>query len=200
MPRFLHIACGEMNKSNTTKFFAQDTWEEVRMDDNTGLQHQPDVCAAMTDMSQLTTGSFDAAFTSHSLERLYPHQVSPVLAEIVRVLNDTGYLLVTCADLQTTCALIAEDKLLETAYDSPAGKVAPLDILYGFRPALAAGHMQFSRHCGFTPKALVGTLAQSGFASVWTARNPETFTIAAIATKKEHSEEQLRTLAQQHFS
>ena len=31
----------------------------------------------------------------------------------------------------------ADDKLLEPAYHAPAGPIAPLDILYGHRPALA---------------------------------------------------------------
>ena len=200
MPRFLHYACGEMSKINTTKLFSSDKWTEVRLDSSSDLQKKPDIESSLTNLSALESESFDAVFTSHSLERLYPHEVGKALSELFRVLKKDGHLLITCADLLATCTLIAEDKLLEPAYESPAGKVSPIDILYGFRPAIAAGHMQFARHCGFTPKAMMGTLAQIGFASLWAARNPEMFTFAVLATKTEATEAQLKELASQHFA
>ena len=198
MPKLLHAMCGNNDKSRTTKVFAQNEWTEVRLDPHPA--NKPDIEGDLRALSTLEDKSFDAILTHHSLERLYPHEVGKALAEMYRVLNDEGYLLLTCADLQTACQLIADDKFLEPAYESPAGPISPIDILYGFRPAVAAGHMNFANHCGFTSKALIGTLAQVGFASVWTARNPEIVTIAAIATKQQHTEEYLKNLATQHFS
>ena len=200
MPRFLHFACGEMTKANTTKLFLFFDWEEVRHDSNENLQKKADIVTPLTDLSKIESESYDAVFSSHSLERLYPHEVGKALSELLRVLKKDGHLLITCADLLAACTLVAEDKLLEPAYESPAGKVSPLDILYGFRPAIAAGHTQFARHCGFTPKAMMGTLAQVGFASLWAARNPEMFTFAVLATKTEANEEKLKTLASSHFA
>lgn len=198
MPKFLHAACGTNNKARTTRELNTPEWEEVRMD--AAPEANPDVVSTLLDMAQLEDASFDAVFTAHSLERLYPHQVGPALANILRVLKDDGYLIVACSDLQAACALIAEDKLLEPAYESPAGPVAPIDILYGFRPALAAGMERHACNCGFTSRALMGTLGQVGFASLWSARNPQTFTLVAIASKKEMSEGLLRELAARHFS
>jgi len=40
--------------------------------------------------------------------------------------------MITCPDLQSVCALIAEDKLTDAAYNVPAGLIIPLDI-----PAIA---------------------------------------------------------------
>ncbi|MDL2316949.1 methyltransferase domain-containing protein [Desulfovibrio sp. OttesenSCG-928-A18] len=197
MPRFLHAACGNNDKTRTTREFDQGDWEEVRMD--VSEEARPDVIASLLDMPMVPDAYFDAVFTAHSLERMYPHQVGSALANIMRVLKHDGYLVVTAADIQAACALVAEDKLLEPAYDSPAGPVAPLDILYGFRPALAAGYERHACKCGFTSRALTGTLAQAGFVSLWSARNPDTFTLVSLATKAQKSEEELKDLASRHF-
>lgn len=49
MKRFLHVGCGEIKKHNTTREFAKDIWEEVRLDVNPALQ--PDTVASMADLS-----------------------------------------------------------------------------------------------------------------------------------------------------
>lgn len=197
MLKFLHAACGNNDKARTTREFDTDGWEEVRMD--VSPEVKPDVVSSLLDMKSIANATFDAVFTAHSLERLYPHEVGAALTNILRVLKDDGYLIISCADIQSACALVAEDKLLEPAYQSPAGPVAPLDILYGFRPALAAGYERHACKCGFTSRALMGTLAQAGFGSMWSARNQETFTLVALACKQERSEDFLRELAVRHF-
>ena len=92
----------------------------------------------MTDMSSVTDQSVQAVFSSHDIEHLYPHEVPLALAEYLRVLSDEGFAVITCPDLQSVCARVANDQLTEPAYVSPAGPIAPLDILYGHRPAMAA--------------------------------------------------------------
>ncbi|MDR0828341.1 MAG: class I SAM-dependent methyltransferase [Desulfovibrio sp.] len=197
MPRFLYAACGGNDKSRTTREFATEAWECARMDASQDVN--PDIVSSLLDMSGVKSGSFDAVYTAHSLERLYAHEVVPSLRNLHRVLKDDGYLVLSSVDLKTACVLIAEDKLLEPAYESPAGPVAPLDILYGFRPALAAGYTRHANNCGFTARALTGTVAQAGFASIWINTYPSTFTIIAIATKNERSEQDMRDLAAKHF-
>lgn len=197
MPVFLHAACGNNAQSRTTREFSSSEWREVRMD--TDPDASPDILSSLLDMAAVRDASFDAVFTTHSLERLYAHEVLAALRNILRVLTPEGYFVVICADVQGACALVAEDKLLEPAYEAPAGPVAPLDILYGFRPALAAGLTQYACKCGFTARALMGTLNQAGFRAVWSTRNPATFSIAAIASKLELPETDLRDLAYKHF-
>ena len=64
---------------------------------------------------------------------------------------------------------MAEDKLTQVAYDSPAGPIAPIDIiLYGYRPSMANGNLFMAHRCGFTRKVLEGTLQSCGFKSVAT--------------------------------
>ena len=123
------------------------------------------------------------------------------LAEFLRVLKPDGFFVVTCPDLQSVCKLIAEDKLTDTAYTSPTGPIAPLDILYGHRPAMAKGNLYMAHRCGFTQKVLSGTLQSCGFKSVATmARGRATlFDLFALASKSERSEAELRLLAGQHF-
>lgn len=197
MLKFLHAASGTSAKNRTTREFASTDWQEVRLDANAASK--PDILASLTDMKDVPGAAFDAVFTAHSLERLFPHEVGTALANLHRVLKADGYLVLVCSDLQAACALVAEDKLLESAYDSPAGPIAPIDIIYGFRPALAGGYTRHACKCGFTARALMGTLAQAGFGSIWTARNHAAFTIMAVASKEERSEEYMRELAARHF-
>jgi ubiquinone/menaquinone biosynthesis C-methylase UbiE len=123
------------------------------------------------------------------------------LAEFLRVLKPDGFFVVTCPDLQSVCALIAQDKLTEAAYTSPAGPIAPLDILYGHRPAMAQGNLYMAHRCGFTQKVLSGTLQSCGFKSIATMARGRApfFDLFAVASKSERSEEQMRELAQLHF-
>lgn len=197
MPVFLHAACGNTPKERTTRLFQEPEWQEVRMSPSPG--HKPDIQSSLLDMKDAADASFDAAFTAHSLERLFAHEVPVALGNLLRVLRPSGYLVLFCTDLQAVCKLVADDKLLETAYEAPAGPITPLDILYGYRPALAGGKTEYACRCGFTSRALIGTLSQAGFGSVWAARNPETFSIAAIASKEKQSEARMKELAGQHF-
>lgn len=164
MPSFLHIGCNTKRQDRTTREFAQAHWHEVRLDIDASVS--PDIVGSMTDMKAVETGSMDALFSSHNLEHLYPHEVPVALDEFRRVLRNDGYAVITCPDLQEVCRLISEDKLVAPIYTSPAGAVAPLDVLYGHRPSLARGNHYMAHRCGFTVNVLIGTLRQAGFASV----------------------------------
>jgi SAM-dependent methyltransferase len=135
MKTFLHVGCGPKRKDRTTSGFAE--WSELRFDIDESVQ--PDLVGTMTDMSSVSSDSVDAVFSSHNIEHLYPHEVPVALSEFLRVLKPDGFAVITCPDLQAVCALVAEDKLTEPAYTSPAGPIAPLDILYGHRPPMARG-------------------------------------------------------------
>src|SRR3990167_8358112 len=136
MKQFLHVGCGPKHKDRTTAGFNNPDWHELRLDIDESVN--PDIVGTMTDMSAVADASVDAVFPSHNIEHLYPHEVPVALAEFKRVLREDGFVVITCPDLQSVCALIAEDKLTEPAYTSPAGPIAPLDILYGHPPPAAA--------------------------------------------------------------
>lgn len=197
MKTFLHVGCGPKRKDRTTKALAN--WNELRFDIDETVQ--PDLVGTMTDMSSVSSESVDGVFSSHNIEHLYPHEVPVAFAEFLRVLKPGGLAVITCPDLQSVCALVAEDKLLDPAYTSPAGPIAPLDILYGLRSAMAQGNLYMAHRCGFTQKVLRGTLQASGFKSVATlSRGYPYFDLWAVASKDALSEEQMKALATEHIS
>lgn len=197
MRNFLHVGCGPKHKNQTTKGFNSAEWEEKRLDIDAAVK--PDVVGTMTDMSAVSSGSMQGIFSSHNIEHLYPHEVPVALAEFFRVLADDGFAVITCPDLQSVCALVANDKLTEPAYVSPAGPIAPIDILYGHRPAMVNGNLYMAHRCGFTKKVLSATLQAAGFQSVAAMVRPSAFDLWALASKSPLAEADLRALASQHF-
>jgi hypothetical protein len=199
MKSLLHVGCGPKRKDNTTRGFISDAWNEIRLDIDPSVS--PDVTGTMTDMSAVNSGSVDAIFSSHNIEHLYPHEVPRALAEFLRVLCDDGFAVITCPDLQSVCALVAEDKLVEPAYTAPAGPITPLDILYGHRPPMARGNLYMAHRCGFTQRVLIGTLRSAGFQSVASMARGRAplFDLWALASKSPRSEEAMRDLAKAHF-
>ena len=197
MKTFLHVGCGPKRKDRTTAGFAE--WDELRFDIDKSVQ--PDLVGTMTDMSSVSSESVDAVFSSHNIEHLYPHEVPLALGEFLRVLTPSGIAVITCPDLKSVCALIAEDKLTEAAYTSPAGPIAPIDILYGLRSSMAQGNLYMAHRCGFTKKVLAGTLQASGFKSVATlSRGYPYFDLWAVASKEELPEAQMQALAVVHIT
>jgi predicted SAM-dependent methyltransferase len=160
----------------------------------------PDIVGTMTDMSRVADASVDGIFSSHNIEHLYPHEVSIALKEFIRVLKPDGFAVITCPDLKSVCALVAEDRLTEPAYHSPAGPIAPLDILYGLREAMRQGNLYMAHRCGFTEKVLNSTLRAAGFEAVATTSRPESFDLWAVASKTPRSENEMRALATVHFN
>ena len=194
---FLHVGCGQKRKDRTTRAFDTPQWREVRLDIDAAVQ--PDLVGTMTDMSAVASGSMQAIFSSHNIEHLYPHEVPIALREFLRVLDDDGFAVITCPDLQAVCALVAQDKLMEAAYQSPAGPIAPLDMLFGHRAALARGNLYMAHRCGFTRRVLEGTLKSCGFRAVASLARPNQFELWAVASKGARTEPQMRELAAQHF-
>lgn len=189
----LHVGCGHSKLDQTP--FAKTKWEEIRLDINPNVQ--PDVIGSIINMEAVKTGSVDAVFSSHNIEHLYPDQVPVALAEFKRVLKPSGFVLITCPDLQSVCNLVANDLLTEPAYTSPADPIAPIDILYGHRISLQAGNRYMAHRCGYTAKVLVGTLQSAGFPQVASLRRPAAFDFWAMATCESWDEEALRVAVSQ---
>lgn len=184
----LHVGCGPYNPKKLPARFNTDSWKEVRLDIDP--QVKPDIVASITDMSGIQSGSFDALFSSHNIEHLYPHEVDTALGEFARVLKPDGFALITCPDLQTVAEYIAEDKLEETLYDSPAGPIAPVDILYGHRPSLARGNLFMAHKTGFTANTLGKAIVRNGFAQVKVQRDKAHYNLWAIGYKTKPETEQ----------
>ncbi len=198
MRKFIHVGCGQNRKDRTTPGFNTPDWQEVRFDIDASVE--PDIIGTMTDMSVVPSGSMDALFSSHNIEHLYPHEVPLALAEFRRVLTPNGFAVITCPDLKSVCALVVEDKLTEAAYNSPAGPIAPIDILYGYRAAMQAGNLYMAHRCGFTEKVLVACLKEAGFAMVASrSRSGPSFDLWAVAAVTKIPPDALREVAVQHI-
>lgn len=197
MKKMLHVGCGSSRLENTTKGFNDGTWSEIRFDIN--ALNKPDIVGSISDMSKVDTKSIDAIFSSHNIEHLYFHEAFVAFTEFNRVLKADGFCVITCPDLQAVCALVVDDHLLDTVYISPAGPIAPIDILYGHRISLAQGNNYMAHRCGFTKTTLSTMLGNAGFLAVIVIRRPEYFDLWALASKKSFSDSQLRALASNHF-
>lgn len=194
----LHVGAGHPdNRAPLPAGFQSPDWKELRLDIDPA--NKPDIVGSMLDMSPVADASVDAVYSSHNIEHVYAHEVPVVLKEFLRVLKPDGFLVVTCPDLQTVAQLIAEDKLTDAAYQSPAGPITPLDILYGYRPALAQGNHFMAHKCGFTLKVLLATLQGNGFAAAAGKRRPQAFDLWAVAGKSAMTDADMRVLAGQYL-
>jgi len=76
--------------------------------------------------------------------------VQQALSEFKKSLTLGGFVVLTCPDLESVCAMIADDLMIVGANTSPARDIPPLDILYGHRPAMERGNLYMAHRHGFT--------------------------------------------------
>ncbi len=167
----LHVGCGPYNPARLHKTFHGPGWRDLRLD----------IVASITALP-LAGQAVDAVWSSHSLEHLYAHEVAVTLGEFHRVFKADGFALITLPDLQKVAELVAADSLEDTAYVSPAGPIAPLDMIYGHRASIARGNRFMAHRTGFTAKTLGNALVRAGFALARVSRDG--FHLWALATKQ----------------
>jgi hypothetical protein len=194
---FLHVGCGPLRKHQTTAGFDRPEWQEVRVDVDAAMA--PDIVAGMTDMSPVPDNFAEALYSSHNIEHVHLFEVPAALAEFHRVLTDDGFAVVTCPDLQSVAALVAEGHLDQPLYITDDGPISPHDILYGHGESLRGGRSYMAHKCGFTKQSLLRALEAAGFASVGVIRRPASLDLWAIASKAERSREAMLALGREHF-
>jgi len=191
---FLHVGCGEKTKDQTP--FRELDWKEIRLDINKNTK--PDIIGTMLNMKDVKDQSVDAVFSSHNIEHVYPHEVEIALKEFRRVIKDTGFLLITCPDLQSICSLVADNKLTEAAYTSLAGPITPLDMIYGHRSSIARGEHFMAHKCGFTATTLSIDIQSAGFAQAATAKG-QLFDLWALGTCSKWEEPEVMNVCKKLF-
>ena len=198
MKTFLHVGCGPKDKSQI-KGFNNDSWKEIRFDIDKSVN--PDIVGTLTDMKLVETGSVDAVYSSHNIEHIYPHEVRIALKEFYRVLKDDGIVVITCPDLQSVCEMIAKDKLLEPFYESPAGQISPIDVLFGHRTLIAQGNEYMAHKGGFTYSALNASFFEVGFKARYGGRFQEEgeYNLFLVAFKQKEPEEEIKKIANPFF-
>ena len=162
--QLLHVGCGWAGQDRLPSVFKTGAWQEIRFDIDP--QVQPDILGSITDLQDLADASVDAIWSSHNLEHLHSFEVPVALAEFKRVLKPDGFALISLPNLRAIARHIANDQLTQPLYQSPAGPISPLDILFGHQPSQAAGNHFMAHRTGFTATTLGQSLIDAGFHEV----------------------------------
>jgi predicted SAM-dependent methyltransferase len=169
LKRVLNAGSGSYAARKLHPVFAREAWQEIRIDIDP--QVKPDMVSSITDMrSSVAPQSFDAIWSSHTLEHLYAHEVPSALAEFKRVLKPNGFALVTSPDLEAVASLILDHGLDHVAYTSPAGPITPLDMLFGHSASITRGQLYMAHKTGFTCALLGRYFVDAGFPIVLVKR------------------------------
>ncbi|WP_244488086.1 methyltransferase domain-containing protein [Aureimonas sp. Leaf454] len=161
----LNIGSGPARPEKLHAAFRGLPWREVRLDIDPAVL--PDIVGSMTDMgSAVPDASIDAIWSSHNVEHLAAHEVPVAFAEFRRVLKDDGFALVTCPDVEAIAAFVLKKGIDAVAYQSPAGPVTALDMLFGHGASIAAGHGFMAHRTGFTVERLARVALEAHFAEV----------------------------------
>jgi SAM-dependent methyltransferase len=192
----LHAGCGRLRKENLPPGFRTVAWREIRYDINPDVQ--PDIVGSITDMSPIASDSIDSLFNSHVIEHLYPHEVPIALREFRRVVKEDGFIVLTCPDIQSVAEHVARGNLLEPLYMASDLPIAPIDILYGLRAAMAQGNLHMAHRTAFTARSLFDAMIEAGFSRVRVARS-NTYALWALGTKQPLDDDELAWLTRTFF-
>ena len=196
MKSFLNVGCGPID-SPKIKGFDNDNWKEIRLDIDESVN--PDIVGTLTDMKLVETASVDAVHSAYNIDHIYPHEVPIALAEFYRVLKEDGIVYIRCPDIQLISEAVINDQLLEALYESPAGPISPIDIIYGNRQEIVEGNEYMAKKCGFTYSVLNMAFWEAGFKTRYGGRNQDTYELSLIAFKQEKSEEEIKKIANPFF-
>jgi SAM-dependent methyltransferase len=153
---------------------------------------QPDICCDARELATLQPGQFDAIYNSHNLEHYYRHDVEKVLSGFRHVLKDGGFIQIRVPDMSELFRRIVEGQLdiEDTLYQSAAGPIMPLDVIYGFQLQIERSGQEFFAHkTGFTQKSLMRALQRAGFSKIYSSVG--NLEVNAVAFKGQPSDETL---------
>jgi SAM-dependent methyltransferase len=161
----LNAGSGPRASGRIPTIFPQQAWSEVRLDITPA--NEPDIVGSIVDMRALVgDAAVDVVYSSHAVEHLYAHEVIPAFREFRRVLKPGGFALVTCPSLVAISRFILAEGAEAIAYESPAGAIRPIDMLYGHSEAIAGGAGYMAHNTGFTAQRLGRVAMNAGFSEV----------------------------------
>ncbi len=156
-------------------------WDEVRLDIDPACK--PDLIGDITDMKTAFSRCYDAVWSSHNIEHLRRHQVPLALAEFYRVLRPGGRVMISCPDLQSVMQFAIDNGLETKAYESPAGTIRPIDMIFGHSASIADGNEFMAHRTGFTAEVLTRLMLLAGFCNVTVVRDCASFSLSAKGDK-----------------
>lgn len=157
-------------------------WENVLLDiDPLG---KPDIVCDARNLRALSAGQFDAVYCSHNLEHYYRHDAMKVLDGFRHVLRHDGFAEIRVPDLDALMHRVVASgmDIGDLLYESPAGPIAVIDVIYGLGAEIERSGQDFYAHkSGFSPKLLDETLRKAGFSEVYVFVAPDIFEVRAFA-------------------
>jgi SAM-dependent methyltransferase len=126
-------------------------WKEIRVD---AFENETaDIITSIVDLQKIPNNSVDAVWASHVVEHNYWHDLPKVFNSMLRVLKDTGFAVIRVPDLGSIAHRIEND-LLGKVYDSSAGEVSVIDMIYGHRGFVESWGDGMCHKTGFTKKSM----------------------------------------------
>jgi SAM-dependent methyltransferase len=166
----LNAGCGPYAPERLHGVFRNSDWTEVRYDIDQLVE--PDIVGSIVALEGIGNATFDAIWCSHNLEHLHTHDVPRALAEFRRVLKPDGFALIATPDLESIAELVVSGRVEAVAYQSPAGPITALDMLYGLSASIRRGNFFMAHNTGFTADRLGRLLIDCGFTEALTKRQP----------------------------
>ena len=171
-------------------------WSHLLLDvDSRGA---PDILCDARTLSSLAPEQFDAVYCSHNLEHYYAHEALEVVRGFRHVLKVDGFAEIAVPDLDCVMRYAISQRLGldDVLYQSPAGPISVIDVIYGYRREIEQSGRDFYAHkTGFSPASLRTALERSGFEFVFVLPRPQAFEIRALAFKASPTDDQHRLLA-----
>jgi predicted SAM-dependent methyltransferase len=117
----------------------------------------PDIVASMTNLGLI--GEYDFVYSCHCLEHVFPHEAKQALREAKRVLVEGGMAIIIVPDLDGV------KPNNDVIYESEAGPVCGLDIIYGMA-SLLEENPYMAHKTGFTMESLKQEFKEAGFINI----------------------------------
>ena len=159
MKTVLNVGCGSAKIHHTF-----DGWAETRLDIDPAVK--PDIVGDMLDLSVMDYDSYDAVYSSHTLEHLYYHEVPVALSQFKWVLKPGGIVFIGVPNLKAVAWKVACGNLEGVLYESSYGPISAIDCIYGYRKFLEGGNLHQAHKTGFTPSTLKKKLKTAGFVEI----------------------------------
>jgi predicted SAM-dependent methyltransferase len=176
--RILHCGNGGQGNEVFAHFFPSIKINSTTLDANPDCK--PDIVSSVINIP-LEECTFDCVFASHLIEHLYIYEVEKALNEFYRVLKNKGFLIISCPDLEVIAKAILDIGAESVLYNSPAGPISPVQMLWGHSNSIRNGNLFMSHKYGFTGKTLTQFLQRAGFVNI--KIEAKNFQIQAFALK-----------------
>lgn len=145
----LNVGCGKTILSSQSRYF--EDWQEIRIDGY--ANDTADIITSIVDLKAVPSESVDCVWASHVVEHNYWHDLPMVFKSIMRVLKQDGFAVIRVPDLGAIADKIQEG-LLDVEYESSAGPVSVIDMIYGHRGFVETWGDGMCHKTGFTKKSM----------------------------------------------